>query len=98
MINICETFGIEYRVIFNDKKTQCIQFGKTISNVCGIITLNNKPLKWESKVNHLGNMLNQKLLDDDDLKKKKGHFVGSVNKMFGNFINLQSAMLIKLLK
>ncbi len=47
-------------------------------------------------MNHLGNILNQKLEDGDDLRKKKGHFNGSVNKMFSSFENVQSAVLLKL--
>ncbi len=74
MIIICEQFGIDFRVTFNDKKTQCIFFSKSNDTGCGPVTLNNKGLKWDSKVNHLGNILNQRL-DDDDLRKKKGHFI-----------------------
>ncbi len=37
----------------------------------GPVTLNNTRLKWESKVNHLGNILNQRLDYDDDLRMKK---------------------------
>ncbi len=53
-------------------------------------------MHWESNVNHLGNILNQKLEDGDALRKKKGHFIGSVNKMFSKFENVQSAVLLKL--
>ncbi len=63
---------------------------------CKPVTLNNKLINWESNVNHLGNILNQKLEDGDDLRKKKGHFIGNVNKMFSNFENGQSAVLLKL--
>ncbi len=92
MINICEQFGIDFQVTFNDKKTQCICFSKSNDTGYGPVTLNNKRLKWESKVNHLGNILNQRLDDDDDLRKKKGHFIGSVNKMFSNFANVHSVV------
>ncbi len=59
MINICEQFGIDFQVTFNEKKTQCICFSNTNDNGYGPVTLNNKRLKWESMVNHLGNILNQ---------------------------------------
>ncbi len=48
-------------------------------------------------MNHLGNILNQKL-DDDDLRKKKCHFIDSINKMFANFANVQSVVLTTLFK
>ncbi len=44
-------------------------------------------------MNCLGKILNQRLDDDDDdddLRKNKSHFIGSVNKMFANFGNVQS--------
>ncbi len=61
-------------------------------------------------MNHLVNIFNQRLDDDDDddddddgdddhdLRKKKGHFIGSVNRMFSNFVNVQSVVLITLFK
>ncbi len=97
MINICEQFGIDFQVTFNDKKTQCICFSKPNDTGYWPVTLNNKRFKWESKVNHLGNILNQRL-NDDDLRKKKGHFIGSLNKMFSNFANMQSVVLTTLFK
>ncbi len=62
------------------------------------VTLNNKVLKWESNVNHLGNILNQRLDDNDDLMKKKGHFIVSIKNMFANFANVQSIVLTTLFK
>ncbi len=53
-------------------------------------------INWKSTVSQLDNILNQKLEDGDDLRKKKGHFIGSVNKMFSNFEKVQSAVLLKL--
>ncbi len=96
MTRICEEFGVELRVTFNAKKTQCIKFGLINDTLCKPVTLNNKMINWESDINHLGNILNQKLEDGDDLQKTKGHFIGSVNIMFSNFENVQSAMLLKL--
>ncbi len=98
MINICKQFGIDFQVTFNDKKSQCI----CISNLNDIgyvpVTLNNKRLKCESKVNHPGNILNRRLDADDDQRKKKGHFIGSVKKMISNFPNVQSIVLTILFK
>jgi len=98
MLTLCETFGIEFRVSFNAKKTQCIQFSLGKITQCGPVYLNNNVLKWKTTINHLGNKMTQRLDDDIDLTKKKSHFVGSVNKMFSNFNNVQSAVLIKLFK
>ncbi len=81
MIKICEQFGTDFQVTFNDKKTQCICFSKSNDTRYGPVTLNNERLKLESKVNHLGNIVNQRLDDDDDLRMRKGHFIGSVINM-----------------
>ncbi len=96
MIRIYEEFGVEFRVTFNANKTQCIKFGLIKDTLCKPVTLNNKMINWESNVNHIGNILNQKFENGDDLRKKKCHFIGSVNKMFSNFENVQSAVLLKL--
>ncbi len=66
MIRICEEFGVEFRFTFNAKKTQCIKFGLINYTLCKPVTLNNKMINWESNVNHLGNILNQKLEDGED--------------------------------
>ncbi len=96
MLFICESFAAEYSVSFNHKKTQCIKFCKDNDVDCGTVILNNNVLSWEKNVNHLGNILNQYLTDSDDIKKKKGHFVGSVNKLMSNFGTVQSPVLVKL--
>ncbi len=84
----CFLSPLLFNVYFDDKKTECICFRKSNDTGRGPVTMNNTRLKWESKVNHLGNILNQRLDDDDDLRKKKGHFIGSVNKIFSNFANV----------
>ncbi len=58
MINICEQFGIDFQVTFNDKKTQCICLSKWNNTGCGPATLNNN---GNQRWNHLGNILNQRL-------------------------------------
>ncbi len=65
MINIFEQFGIDFQVNLNDTKTQCVCFCKSNDTGYGPVTLNNK--------RHLGNIFNQRLDDDVDLRKKKGH-------------------------
>ncbi len=76
MIRMCEEFGVEFRVTFNAKKKQCIKFRLVNDILCKPVIYNNKMINWESNVNHLDNILNQKLEDGDDLRKKQ-HFIGS---------------------
>ncbi len=96
MINICEKFGQEYCVNFNAKKTQCIDFGIRQSGGDLSLTLSGKKILWEKQVNHLGNILCFNLSEEEDINRKKGAFIGNVNKLFCNFGKLQSEVLIKL--
>ncbi len=76
MIKICDEFGVEFRVTFNAKKTQCIKFGLINDTLFKPVTLNNKMINWESNVNHLGNILNQKLEDGMIYEKRKAILLG----------------------
>ncbi len=71
-------------VTFNVKKTQCICFSKSNDTGCVPVTLNNKEHKWESKMNHLYYIFNQRLDNNDDLRKKKCHLISGVNKVLAN--------------
>ncbi len=46
MIRIGEEFGVEFRVTFNAKKTQCIKFGLINDTLCSPVTLNNIIINW----------------------------------------------------
>ncbi len=96
MINVCEKFGQEYCVNFNAKKTQCIAFRHKYRDENFPLTLGGKQLKWEREVNHLGNIVTFNLADDVDVNRKRGVFIGNVNKLFCNFGKLQSDVLVKL--
>ena len=96
MINTCKEFGEEYCVKFNDKKTQCINFSQRKTDQITQLQLNGGVLAWESSVNHLGNTIDFRLNDSNDILKKKGVFIGSVNKLMSNYSSLQSHVLIKL--
>ena len=45
MINICETFSVEYDVVFNETKTVCIMFG--INEVTPVVYMSNVKLVWK---------------------------------------------------
>ncbi len=65
------------------------------SQMIMVVGLNNKGLKWESKVNHIDYILNQRLDDDVLGISGKIHFVSSV-KMFDNLSNVQLVVLTNL--
>ena len=96
MLNICEGFGNEYSASFNARKTYCIKFSRKYTDDQYVVKLNGNVLTWDTSVNHLGNTIDQLLKDSEDIKKKKGVFIGSLNKLLANFGKLQSYVLVKL--
>ena len=88
MSSICELFAKKYFITFNIKKTICIKFGSDVDIDEGAY-MYGKRLEWSDTVKHLGNIVNKDLDDLDDCKLKGGVFIGSVNKLLGNFGKLQ---------
>ncbi len=73
MVNVCADFGQENSITFNEKKSVCIKFGSDSQKPD--ILLNCKVLKWESKVKHVGNVLNPSLHYKDDIQLKRQEFL-----------------------
>ena len=90
MIRACEEFGVEYDIVFNGSKAVCIMFGPNI--VTSSIFMSGVQLVWKSKVKHLGNTLNSKLNDKDDIIHKRGCFYQCVNKVIALFSSLPSSI------
>ncbi len=88
MLDICSEYGVDYDMLFNDKKTVCIAFGDNI-NVDDLppVTLNGKPLVWQRNAKHLGNKFNTSNTDGDDIALKKGSLISNSNKLICRFQN-----------
>ena len=56
MLNICERFLVENRILFN-KKNICIKFGSKVKEGERAI-LDSSDLLWTDNVVHLGNYIN----------------------------------------
>ena len=70
MVNICEEYGKEFHITFNDKKTIGMVFGA--SNVdCKAIQVNGNNVTWATNAKHLGNVVDHKLSDLNDINAKK---------------------------
>ena len=76
----------------------CICYGRTnlqsLRNVC----LNGVPIKWQSCVKYLGNMLSYDLCDDADVSAKKCVFISVVNRLNYIFRGVSSNIKVKLLQ
>jgi hypothetical protein len=95
MLLICETYALEHRITFNSKKTICIKFGSSVGNDEKAF-INGSPIKWFDHVKHLGNYVCNDLNDELDCTMKCATFIGSVNKLIGNYGNMQHSIMSKL--
>ena len=97
MLMICHDFAEEFSISFNCNKTKCIKFGDPPSTLENVY-LNDTQLEWVSEVNHLGHYINAELTDKSDCLKKRGHFIGSVNKLVGNYSHIGTNYMSHLFK
>ena len=89
MVGICEEYVKEYDIVFNCKKTVGIQFGSRCNNC--VINLNGNEIKWQRSVKHLGNILDQKLLDMEDCRFKKSFLLEMLINTLGITVHLRIA-------
>ena len=97
MLKICHNFAQSNSIIFNNKKTVFIKFGKKIVKIEKAM-LDTHVLKWLDKVKHLENFINTDCNEIADCNFKKSLFIGYVNKLGSNFGKLQSKFLSNLFK
>ena len=97
MLKICHNFAQSNSIIFNNKKTVCIKFGKEIVKNEKAV-LDTHALKWMDKVKHLGSFINKDCNEIPDCNFKKSLFIGYVNKLRSNFEMLKSNVSINLFK
>lgn len=92
MLNVCAEFAKEYRITYNEEKTECILFCKQ-SIECPRLLLNNVWLKWKKHVRHLGVYVNYNLDDNVDIRYKRWDFIYSLNDMCTDFSSLSCVTL-----
>ncbi len=90
MIDICKEFGIEFDVNYNEKKTVAICFNRSKEMIQFDVYLNNKKLQCVDKVKHLGISIRFNLLDDHEIRRKKGDFIGRTNSLRAQYGKLSS--------
>ncbi len=81
MVDVYAYCGQDNFITF--KKSVCIRFGSDCQKP--YIFLNGKVLQWESKIKHVGNVLNRSLHDKDDIELKWQEFSQHVNKLLADF-------------
>ena len=96
MVNICNDFGLENSIMFNEKKSVCIEFNNCGRKSGEDIVLNGTTMKWEQKVKHVGNIINCRTNDEDDIRFKKQNFFVQVNKLIVDYEGVSCNILSEL--
>ena len=91
MINICESFAIEHKIIFNGKKSKFMRFSKNPSEDYADIFVNNQKVEKVQKMEYLGH-----IIYEDRSNSMIGEIVNEfnvkVNTLLGTFSNLTSSI------
>ena len=93
MVDIRHSFAAERNLKFSTNvdikksKTKCIVFSKKKVNVNNLVPiyLDNVPLPYVDKLNHLGNMIQSDNSMKDDILIKRARFIGKVNSLNQEF-------------
>ena len=97
MIRICETFGLEYDILFNPLKTVCMLFGyKGCLSKIPKLQVNGKLISWSHQAKHLGNTVASDLNEHLEIHAKKCDFIGRVNSLIANFKSVSRPVVSKL--
>ncbi len=64
------------------KKTVTICFSRSKEMIQFDVYLNNKKLQYVDKGKHLGIAVHFNLDDDDEIRRKKGDFIGNTNSLY----------------
>ena len=95
MLQICEKYASEHRIVFIASNSQVIVFSpQKCFNVN--VRLNDNSLENVTKVKHLGHVLDVNSQGYVDISYIKGLFVRSVNMLLADFGNIASKTLINL--
>mgnify|MGYP000724816108 CR=1 FL=1 len=84
MLSICEEYGAEFDVLYNDKKTKCIKFSRSRTMSDFSVYLNGNLLECVPIVNHLGIKLSFNFDEKVELSHKRGDFIGRCNYILNN--------------
>ena len=98
MLSICEEYGAEFDVQYNDKKTKCIKFSRSRTMSDFSVYLNGNLLECVPIVNHLGIKLSFNFDEKVELSHKRGDFIGRCNYILNKYRSVPSVVQSKLLQ
>ena len=98
MIDICENFGNQFGMKYNEKKTVCILYSRKCRPVAPLMQLSASTLKWVNCVKHLGNYVSNNLKETQEINNKRGDIIGRVNVIVGSLTGVNTSSQLKVLR
>ena len=98
MIEICESYGTEYDISFNEVKTVGVLFGcrRMQRDNMPQVVMNGEYIKWSDTAKHLGNIVSADQSDYAEIHAKKCDFIGRTNSILANFKTIPRAVCSRL--
>jgi hypothetical protein len=104
MLTICYNYAKEYWSVINASKSKCLvvmpasrrclfDFVKKCTFYIG-----DSPIEYVESFAHLGHVITNQLLDNDDILKRRNDFVGQANNVLCFFSKLKSSVVYKLFR
>lgn len=102
MLAICDNYAKDYSISFNASKSKCLvvlpsncRFLNDFVKKCTFYVGDN-PIEYVDSFVHLGHIITNHLVDNDDILKRRNDFVGQVNNVLCFFSKLKSSIIYKL--
>ncbi len=97
MVDLCSEFGLEFSVIYNAKKTKCMNFElKPLMPETYPIILEGKVIEWTTSIKHVGNYIRNDLSESDEIWHKQGDFIRRFNGLLARYHDVTPEALMQL--
>ncbi len=102
LLSVCDNYAKEYSISFNAGKSKCLvilpsnrRFLNDLVKRC-TFHVGDNPIEYVDSFVHLGHIITNQLIDDDDILKGRNNFVGQVNNVLCFFSKLKSCIIYRL--
>lgn len=102
MLAICDNYAKDYSISFNAGKSKCLVVlpsnRRLLSDLVRQCTfyIGDNPIEYVNSFEHLGHIITNQLVDNDDIIKRRNTFIGQVNNVLCFFSKLKSCIIYKL--
>ncbi len=98
MVTICEEYGIEYDIKYNEKKSLCMVFSRHRQKQNISIYLNGAKLECVTQAKHLGMYISSNMKNEEELRHKRGNFIGCANHVLSKYAKMSSEVKCKMIQ